>query len=101
MTRHADRRGESGFSLVEVVVAVMLFAVTAMAFFPLVARTSTAAGNASTVASASRMVSSELERVRARPLTTCPAVGPEPLGNPVGSPVTDGRGVVLQTWGRF
>ncbi|WNB87379.1 prepilin-type N-terminal cleavage/methylation domain-containing protein [Cellulomonas sp. ATA003] len=93
MTERRSRAdaGEAGFSLVEVIVAMVLLGVIAMAFLPLVARSVAAARTGATVATASRMVADEMEAVRAT--ATCPT--DENNASPVRT-VTDPRGVVLQ-----
>lgn len=99
-SRPAPRADEGGFSLIEMVVSMAVLAAVALAFLPLLARTTSAAATAGTLTTATELVSKQLERVRATPLSTCPAADPQPLGTPVGPPVKDGRGVELQTWGK-
>ena len=91
-----DTTHESGFSLVEMVVAMVLLGVIALAFLPVVAQATRSVASSSTLATAARLVSQEMEQVRATPLTTCPAPGPQ-----AGATVTDGRGLELQTWVQF
>lgn len=102
-TEHAPLVGdrEGGFSLVEVVVAMVLLSIVSLAFLPLVARATQAAASGSQLASASRLVSQQMELVRAAPPTTCPAAGPEPLGTSTGEILDGPRGVRLQTWTKF
>lgn len=70
---HPEPRGpaESGLTLVEVVVAMVLLMIVALAFLPLVLQTSTAAARGATLTTASRMVGEQLEAVRAAPTTRC------------------------------
>ena len=66
----ADVR-DDGFSIVEVMVAMVLLAIMALSFLPLVTRATTAAATSSSVATASRLVSEQMEIVRAAPVTVC------------------------------
>jgi prepilin-type N-terminal cleavage/methylation domain-containing protein len=95
MTRHRpDPDTERGLSLVEVVVSMVLLALVAMAFLPLAAKAAQAAAAGSTLATATRLVSKQMEVVRAGAATTCPV---DADNAPLGAPVTDPRGVVLET----
>lgn len=91
---------DAGFTLAEIVVSMLLFSLLAMAFFPVVLRTSEAAAAGTTLSTASRLVSKHMERVRAAPISTCPPTDPQPSGTVVES-VTDGRGNELQVWAKF
>ena len=89
------RRDDDGLSLIEVVVAMVLLSLVALAFLPVIANAATAAARGATVATANRLVSDQLEMARTAGATACL----DDLGGaevPVGSPVTDVRGVVLQ-----
>ena len=93
-------RDDSGFTVVEMLVAMVLLAVVALAFFPVVLQSTQAAASDTTLATATRLVSKQMEVIRATPLTACPAPGAEPLGSLVET-MTDPRGVELQTWAKF
>jgi prepilin-type N-terminal cleavage/methylation domain-containing protein len=95
------RRDDAGFGLIEVVISMVLLCVIALAFLPLVARATQAAASGSQLAAASRLVSEEMELVRTRSYTTCPPLGPEPLGTSPGEPLVGPRGVRLRTWTKF
>lgn len=88
---------DSGFTLTEMIVSMLLLAVVSLAFYPVVLHSTEAAARGTTTSTATRLMSKQLERLRATPLTSCPAVGPEPLGTMVDT-VTDARGVQLQAW---
>jgi prepilin-type N-terminal cleavage/methylation domain-containing protein len=92
---------ESGFSLVEVLVAMVLLSVIALAFLPLIARAMQTAATGSQLATATRLVSEQMELVRVAPVTTCPASGPEPLGSSLGDLVAGPHGVQFQTWTKY
>ena len=87
-----DRSDDSGFSLIEMVVSMVLLAVIAMAFLPLVTRTATAAARGATLVTATQLVSEQMEAVRQSAAPVCP---PDRNGA-VETTATDGRGVVLQ-----
>jgi type II secretory pathway pseudopilin PulG len=89
-TRRPD---ESGLSLVEVVVAMVMLGIVALAFLPLVARTASAAATGTTVVTATRLVSEQMDAARASAGTaTCP---PD-KNDTVVKTVTDPRQVQLQ-----
>ena len=91
---------EEGFSLAEILGSMVILAVLALAFLPVAMHTAQAAAGGTTLSTATRLVSKQLELVRATPLTTCPPAGAEPIGSLVET-VTDPRGVELQTWTKF
>ncbi|GAA2723721.1 hypothetical protein [Cellulomonas aerilata] len=64
MDEDAGRPDDSGLSLAEVIVSMLVLAVVAMAFLPVVARTTTAAATETAVATATRLVSRQLELAR-------------------------------------
>ena len=98
MNRPAAPDGrESGFSLVEVVVAMVLLGILSLAFLPLVLRATTAAASATTLATATRLVSKQLELRRAEVLLGCPALGSSVRVDTV----TDPRGAQLEAWATF
>jgi prepilin-type N-terminal cleavage/methylation domain-containing protein len=66
-----DGDRESGFSLVEVIVAMVLLSAVAMAFLPLVLQATEAASTSNRLATASRLVSEQMESKRAAPNTIC------------------------------
>jgi type II secretory pathway pseudopilin PulG len=88
----ADRPDESGLGLVEVIVAMVLLAMFAMSFLPLLARSAGAAATGTTVVTAGRLVSDQMEQVRATGSVSCPADNDDAVIDTL----TDPRGVVLQ-----
>jgi len=85
-----DRRvddSDCGFGLVEIVVSMFLLALVAMSFLPLVAQTLQTSAGSTTLATATRLVSEQMEAVRV-PSAACP-------GDSVFTK-TDPRGVVLR-----
>jgi prepilin-type N-terminal cleavage/methylation domain-containing protein len=90
--RRDDAEGrESGFGLVEVIVSMVLLSVIALAFLPLAAQSATSARKAATLSTATRLVSGQMEVLRA---TTVPGCLPDPGG--AGYPaLVDDQGV---TW---
>jgi len=90
--RREPHSGESGFSLIEVMVSMFLLALLAVAFLPLlVTGMKTTARNA-TIATASGLVSAQLEQVRTL-ASTCAAVGA--FDDTTVATVTDERGTVF------
>ncbi len=68
--RHGDD-AENGFSLVEVIVAMVLLCAVAMAFIPLILQANRAATTSVRLTTASRLVSAQMEAKRAAPNTIC------------------------------
>jgi type II secretory pathway pseudopilin PulG len=86
------RAQESGIGLIEIVVSMFLIALLAMAFLPLLIQSLKATTTNTSVASATQLVSQQLERVRTVG-ATCSAITSFASTDP--APVTDDRGVVL------
>ncbi len=97
--RH-DTGSDEGFSLIEMVVSMVLLALIAMAFLPLVTQATQAAASGSTLTTATRLVSDQMEQRRATPLTACPATSTDANGTLV-STMTALGGVELQTRTRY
>ena len=85
------RRDDTGLGLVEVVVAMVLLGILALAFLPLVAQTTRAAATGATVATATRLVSKQMELARS-PGTTCASLG----AGVSDVDLRDGRGAVYR-----
>lgn len=81
----ADRTDDSGFSLIEVVVAMVLLALIAVAFLPVIAQATKSAARQTTVAGATHLLNRQLELARA-PGVTCAQ-----LSGAVGEDLRDGR----------
>jgi prepilin-type N-terminal cleavage/methylation domain-containing protein len=82
---------DSGFGLIEAIVAMVLLGLLAMAFFPLAAQATKASRSGSTLATATRLVSGQMEVVRA---STVPGCLPDWQGNGYNA-LVDPQGV---TW---
>jgi len=90
--RHTTSNAEAGFTLVEIIVSMFLLALLALSFLPLVVQSLRTSSSTTTLATATRLVSEELETVRATG-AGCPADN----GGAVMPPTfTDPRGVVLE-----
>jgi prepilin-type N-terminal cleavage/methylation domain-containing protein len=92
--RRQGASAESGFSLVEVIVSMVLLAIVALSFLPLVARAVTGSATSSTRATAVRLVSEQMELVRSTGGGCSAYVGADRGGEVVTS-VRDPRGVLL------
>ncbi len=83
---------EQGLGLIEIVVAMFLIALLAIAFLPLLINSLTATRTNTSVATANQLVSQQLEALRVVN-TNCASVTSFASSDP--TPVTDDRGVVL------
>ncbi|MCU1545957.1 MAG: hypothetical protein JWP30_1057 [Homoserinimonas sp.] len=81
---------EFGVGMVEIVVSMLVLAVLAMSFLPLLIQGIKVSASNATLVTATRIVHDEMEQVRT--LTTCASVTPTPTPSPT---VTDPRGVQL------
>jgi prepilin-type N-terminal cleavage/methylation domain-containing protein len=83
---------ESGFGLIEVIVSMVLLGIIAMAFLPLALQATTAARGGATLATATRLVSGQMEKLRGNTVPGCPTdfAG---AGFPM---LTDAQGVVWE-----
>jgi Tfp pilus assembly protein PilV len=102
MTRRTVRQGaqldaeaEAGIGLVEIVVSMFLVALIAMTFLPLLIRTMQTSSVNTSTATASQLLASNLDAVRALPSPTCSTITGTFVGATL-SPVVDARGVSLQ-----
>jgi prepilin-type N-terminal cleavage/methylation domain-containing protein len=96
MTRSADccpASDETGFSLIEIVVSMFILALLAIALIPLLIQGIKTSAQSAAVASATQLVNSQLDLVRAQP-STCSGVSGAPSPS-VGAPSAY-RGVPLQ-----
>ncbi|HSH70955.1 MAG TPA: type II secretion system protein [Deferrisomatales bacterium] len=75
MNRHRETRRDRGFTLVEALVALGLFAVGMAALMPLAVTNVRANANASVRTHALALAQEEIERFRATPFSDLPAVG--------------------------
>jgi prepilin-type N-terminal cleavage/methylation domain-containing protein len=91
MSARAPRGDDSGFSLIEVLVSMLLLAIMAMAFLPLVARATSTTATQSRVATATRLVGERMEAVRSKPNTIC-----DDRGGTVVATLPDPRGGAFQ-----
>jgi len=71
------RRREAGFGLIEIVVAMFLLALLAVAFLPLLVQGITQSSANATLAEATQLVNREMENARAQ--TTCSGLTAEPI----------------------
>jgi len=97
MSRTASHRAQSpvarrdeGFGLIEIVVSMFLLALIAIAVLPLLIQGVTTAARNATMATATQLVSAELEQARAAAAANCNAV--RLFAATTTTPVTDARG---------
>jgi prepilin-type N-terminal cleavage/methylation domain-containing protein len=88
-----SRSGESGFSLVEIVVAMFLIGVLAMSVLPVLMQSLTATATNITFATATQMVNDQMDIARSR-VQDCADLAA--YISEVPPPVTDSQKVVLQ-----
>jgi len=88
----SPREGEAGLGLIEIVIAMFLFLLLAVAFLPLLVNGLRSSASNSTLATATQLVEQQLQKARAVG-ATCAAV--QSFTSTVPAPVTDPRGVVL------
>lgn len=93
MTISRIRESEDGLGLIEIVVSMFLLALTALALLPLLIQGVQASAKNSTTASATQLVSQQVEQAR-QAATTCQSL--RTFGLAAVASVTDPRGVVLQ-----
>lgn len=86
---------DDGFSLVEIVVSMLLLALLALSFLPLVIRSLTTSSSSTTLATATRLVSEQMEIVRAT-TGSCTAFTNAGLGTELAREFTDPRGIDLE-----
>ena len=89
-------RAERGIGLVDVLVAMMLLSVLAVAILPALTLAMRVASNNVDVASASQLVDQELDKAHAHLPTTCAAVDYY-VSDPIGLNDADPRGTILTT----
>jgi prepilin-type N-terminal cleavage/methylation domain-containing protein len=84
--------GERGFGLIEIVVAMFLLAILAMAFLPVLVQGMKVSASNTTIAAAAQLVSQNIEdaRTRGASCASLEAFAAEPM-----TPVVDGRGVSI------
>jgi len=93
IVRRALLPREDGFGLVEVIVAIFILGLLAVALLPLLIQGMTVAAAQSTTATANRMLSSTIDTARSNPAAQCDELAVDDL-------FTDARGVELRAVGR-
>ncbi|MHB1234481.1 MAG: type IV pilus modification PilV family protein [Microbacteriaceae bacterium] len=94
--KHGPSQGgpsQGGFGLIEVVVSMFLFALTAMAFVPVMINSLGLTANTATLSTATQLLNQQIERARSQP-ATCAAL--TAFVAETIPPVVDPRGISLQ-----
>lgn len=91
--RDTPRRGEDGFGIIEIVVAMFLLGLLAIFVLPLVMMSLQTTARTATIGTATDIVNAELTEIRAA-ATSCSALAPFRSSAPAA--VTDDRGVSYQ-----
>lgn len=91
-----DGSQESGFSLIEIIISMFLLALLTVSFLPLVIQTLRTSAKNTTLATATRLVSDQMETIRATGGTCSSYAGMDRDGGLARSAVVDPRGVTLE-----
>lgn len=95
MHRFRDLRDDDGVGLVEILVAMLLFAVIMVGFVPVFVASLSSTARSASVTSASRIANQQLENARAAPGATCEAFVASMAS--ASTTASDGRGAMTVT----